>query len=469
MSEITAPYPASDIRQEKSWTAAKILYTGLTGFCLLSYLWTLAIGAGINNLPTVIWIARLVSVPLAVYLGRLWKNKGFWILTLYTVLFFLRCFIPNPGSIFKDEVAESVLSALWLFTACYGLGHILNKKQLKSFLLVCAGIWTAGMTVFACMGIYSAWTEQTIHLFYDAEVYVYINSRVNIVYLATVTGSMVGITVLVASLSSACVKIRIIKCIFLIALIPLFLTVALTDSRTAYISVPAGFGVMTFALVLYYYERKEKSNTEKHKWRPWIFGILMMLVVFVSLVFILMQITPAFNQIRRGRFLIPTAYAEASGTVGIATRGFTGPNVLDGRAELWNKIIEHIKQKPMILLFGESKLAPLRAFEDYYAHCHCLYLQILLESGIPGLLLIILFILYTLIHAVRAICTPGLPLWIRLLPAIPVSLWVGDLAENFTWLRSSQCPMGAIALIAAGILCAQTPKGNHNISASELN
>ena len=108
MSEITAPYPASDIRQEKSWTAAKILYTGLTGFCLLSYLWTLAIGAGINNLPTVIWIARLVSVPLAVYLGRLWKNKGFW------KVFFI--FLDQADSIF------GVALVVWLF---YDIGILL--------------------------------------------------------------------------------------------------------------------------------------------------------------------------------------------------------------------------------------------------------------------------------------------------------------------------------------------------------
>ena len=111
MSEITAPYPASDIRQEKSWTAAKILYTGLTGFCLLSYLWTLTIGAGINNLPTIIWIARLVSVPLAVYLGRLWKNKGFWILALYTILFFLRCFIPTDDD--RQTVHRGVMFFLF--------------------------------------------------------------------------------------------------------------------------------------------------------------------------------------------------------------------------------------------------------------------------------------------------------------------------------------------------------------------
>ena len=467
MSEITAPYYASDIRREKSWTAAKILYTGLTGFCLLSYLWTLAIGAGINNLPTIIWIARLTSVPLAVYLGRLWKNKGFWILTLYTVLFFFRCFIPNPGSIFKDEVAENILSALWLFTACYGLGQILNNKQLKAFLLICAGIWTAGMTVFACMGIYSAWTEQTIHLFEKAEIYVYIDERVNIVYLATVTGSMLGITILMALLAVFCTRNKLTKGLWILTLVPLILALALTDSRTAYISVSVGMGCMGFSAVYHYFQCRKKDGAEKHNWKPWVFGILVMFLIFVILLWGVMQITPLFNQVKM-KGIIPIAYAEEIEKTAVSSRGF-GEYLLTGRAELWAKIFEYLKQNPIALLIGESKQSPLHIVNNYKAHCHSIYIQVLLENGIPGLLLFLAFIGYTLIHAIRVIRDSEQPLWIRLLPAVPVSLWVGDLAENFTWLRSGQGPMPAILCIAAGILCAQASKRNNMISASESN
>lgn len=467
MSEITAPYPASDIRQEKSWTAAKILYTGLTGFCLLSYLWTLAIGAGINSLPKVIWIARLVSVPLAVYLGRLWKNKGFWILALYTVLFFLRCFIPNPGSIFKDEVAENILSALWLFTACYGLGYILNKKQLKSFLLICAGIWTAGMTVFACMGIYTAWTEQTIQLLENAEIYVNVDERVSIVYLATVTGAMLGITILMAMLAIFCTRNKLMKGLWILTLVPLILALALTDSRTAYISVSAGIGCMGFSAVYHYCQCRKKDGAEKDNWKAWVFGILVMLLIFAILLWGVMQITPLFNQVKM-KGIIPRAYAEETEKTAVSSRGFGG-HVLTGRAELWAEIFEYLKQNPIALLIGESKQSPLHIVNNYKAHCHSIYIQVLLENGIPGLLLFLAFIGYTLIHSIRVIRDSEQPLWIRLLPAIPVSLWVGDLAENFTWLRSSQCPMPAILCIAAGILCAQASKRNNMISASESN
>lgn len=457
MSELTAPYSTSDRCQEKSWTAAKILYTGLTGFCLLSYLWTLAIGAGINNLPTVIWIARLASVPLAVYLGKLWKNKGFWILTLYTVLFFLRCFVPNPGSIFKDEVAENILSALWLFTACYGLGRILNNKQLKAFLLICAGIWTAGIVLCSCISIYAAWVGKTINNlgegFFGVDELAG-RMRMFFVYLPTTAGSILGISLLICIILLLCAKKKNEKTLLLFALIPILLTLGLTDSRTAYISVPAGISVMVFSIVFHYFQNTDEVKAGSRNIKAWIYGIIMMLVVFLLLILVILQITPLFNQIKT-RGIIPIAYAEETNTTAVSASGFSGERVLTGRAELWSSVLQYIKQHPIALLIGESKLAPLRGFDNFFAHCHCLYLQVLLESGIPGLLLFLSFIVYTLFHAVKVIRTPSLPLWIRLLPALPVSLWVGDIAETFTWLRSSQCPMGAIAIISAGIICAQ--------------
>lgn len=456
-----------DRQDEKLRHCIKAIYVGLMAFCLLSFLWTLLIGSGVDNMPPIIWYARMATVPLAIYLGKLWKNTGFRILTVYTAIFFLRCFIPDQNSIFAEEVAENIISALWLFSACYGMGYILNEKQLKKFLLICAGIWTAGMTVLSCMGIYTAWTEQTIRLFGKAEIYVYINARVNIIYLATITGSMVGITILMASLSVICVKNKLVKSLFGIALIPLSIALALTDSRTAYISVPVGLGIIAFSLTFQFFKNKEKAHGRKRNWKPWIIGILIALVVFALLVCVLLQITPIFNQIRNRGFLISTAYAEEADSTGIVTRGFGGSDILTGRTDLWGKIFDHFKQNPIALLIGESKLSPLHIVNNYKAHCHSIFIQVLLESGIPGLLLFLAFIGYTLIHAIRVIRDSDQSLWIRLLPAIPVSLWVGDLAENFTWLRSSQCPMPAILCITAGILCAQA-SGRKNTKASAL-
>lgn len=459
MSELTAAYVNVGRQAKNTKNAGRIIYITLMAFCLVSYLWVLAIGAGIQNMPAIIWIARIATVPLALYYGKLWRNKGFLLLSAYTVLFFLRCFIPDPDSIFSEEVAENVLSALWLFTACYGLGFILNGKQIKTFLLICSGIWLMGITVFSCLGIYAAWTEQVIKTFGDGTIQLDVLDaavRLSIIYLPTISGSILGISVLIIVIIFVCLQNRLSKALCVLAMIPLIFALALTDSRTAFISVPAGLAVVIFAVVYNAFQKRSQAK-KVNNYTSWVFGILAMFVAFIFLVFLLLQITPLFNSIKM-RGIIPVAYAEEVEKVSIANRGFSGDRILHGRAELWSSVIEHIKQNPIILLTGESKLAPLRSFDDFYAHCHCLYLQILLESGIPGLLLFLSFIIYTIVHAIKVIRTPDLPLWIRLLPALPISLWVGDIAETFTWLRSSQCPMGAIAIISAGIICAQKTK-----------
>ena len=273
-------------------------------------------------------------------------------------------------------------------------------------------------------------------------------------YLPTISGSILGISALICTLLATCVHNKSLKFLFIFSLLSFFLSLALTDSRTAYISVPAGLAVMAFSAMFHYYQLKTSNTIKKHHIKPWLFSGIVMLVVFVISVLLILQITPLFNSIRI-RGIIPVAYAEEVEKTAVSVSGFGGNRVLTGRAELWTSVINYIKQNPIVLLIGESKLGPLRGFNQFFAHCHCIYLQVLLESGIPGLLLFLFFIIYTITHAIKVIRTPSLPLWIRLLPALPISLWVGDIAETFTWLRSSQCPMGAIAIISAGIICAQ--------------
>ncbi len=465
MSEAILPAQAiqQEDRQTNDWSPAKVTYAVLMAVSLLSHIWLMLIGAGIDNIPIYIWIIRLLSVPFAIHLGKLWKDRGFRILSVYFLWFFLRCFIPNPGSIFSVEAAESIPSALWLFAGCYGLAKILTISQLKRFLAFIFMIWIAGFTVLCCLGIYVVWTEQivdllggNIHLYYsDAG-----NIRLEQVYLATTSGAMMSFTVLFSIISTLWIKNRFYKAALFFMLIPVIIAMALTDSRTAFISVSLGLAIMAFTGVYQYRwgkKSKEKATNKKSNlWITWILGIFVLAAVFLLLIVILLQITPAFNRIRT-QGLIPRAMAEEANRMDVAARGFTGNRILTGRTELWTKIIEYINQNRYILLTGTSKYAPVVAIDSFFGHCHCLYLQVLLESGILGLLLILAYIVYTAINAIRAITNPELPLWIRLLPAVFASMAVADLVECFLWLRATQAPMPAVFFITAGILNTRMP------------
>ena len=244
------------------------------------------------------------------------------------------------------------------------------------------------------------------------------------------------------------------KC-YILSLILMLLALALTDSHTAYISMPIGIGIEVFIFSIYYIRRnQDKQNSEKKRLNDWAFGIIMMMIVSIILFLCIMQITPVFNWLKL-RGIIPNAYAEGNNKMAVVYRGINGSQLLSGRTEIWTTCIDYIKNNPLVLLVGKSKIHPLNDINSLFAHCHCLYMQVLLESGIPGALLVISFIIITIKKSIKGIKSWETPLWVKLLPAIPIYLWIGDTVECFTWLRSSQCPMITILFISVGIINAQ--------------
>ncbi len=463
MSEAILPAQAiaQENHQTKEWTPAKVTYAVLMALNLFSHIWLMLIGAGIDNIPTYIWILRLLPVPLAIYLGKLWKDRGFQILSIYFLWFFLRSFIPNPGSIFSVEIAESIPGALWLFAGCYGLAKILAISQLKRFFIIASIVWIIWMAFLCCLGIYVVWTEQqitilrgTIQLFDKQLGFI----RLGLIYVATVSGAMMSITILIGIILALSVKKQFCKITLFILLVPIIIAMATTDSRTAFISISTGLAIMAFSRVFkYLYNRTEESQKKKKQWRNWLLSTLAMIIIFLLVMIIILQIAPALNHIRT-KGIIPEAMAEEIEKTDVATRGFISGHVLSGRAELWADIIKYIDQNRIILLEGTTKQAPLLHISSFYGHCHCLYLQVLLESGIPGLLLVLSFIVYTIINSFRAINNAELPVWLRLLPAILGSLLIADLVECFLWLRASYAPMTTIFFISAGILNTLIPR-----------
>ena len=95
-------------------------------------------------------------------------------------------------------------------------------------------------------------------------------------------------------------------------------------------------------------------------------------------------------------------------------------------------------------------------------HTHNMILQILLESGLVGLLLVFIFALYTAKNVLRIISSKTLPLWIKLIPAIPVSVLVGDLAECFGWFAEWKGPALPFLFVACGIINVIGNKQNDN-------
>ena len=447
--EIEQRLPSEGV-SERTLSVWKAVYIALMAFNLLSYSYLLAFGAAIDSIPPILWVTRLAAVPLAIWLGKMWKDRGFWILSVYFAWFFVRLCFPTTDRLFSNEGSENVLSGLFEFAACYGLGRILTGRELKRFLGVFASVWTVTVVVYCSVGIYAAWTNQLIPSLGQGAYDIFSRQRLDMIYLSTTSGSIVSVGSLIAIISAVSVKNRAGKVLFCLALIPMMLAMALTDSRTAFVSFPAGVGVLVLTGVL---ARFQKNGGSAKK--AWAIGIPLMFAVFAALFFTIPRIVPVFNRLKI-HGLVPAALAEGGENVqqAIVQRSFSGGAslVLNGRFELWGKVFNRLFTHPISLLVGESKYFPTSSFNEFFAHCHCIYLQVLLESGIPGLLMVLSFLGMTVVNGFRAITKKETPMLVKMIFAIVVSLCVGDLVESFMWLRSSQCMMTATIFVCAGIL-----------------
>lgn len=156
--------------------------------------------------------------------------------------------------------------------------------------------------------------------------------------------------------------------------------------------------------------------------------------------------------------------AEPTGT-NIKSRGYKKEDLLNGRTKIWKQVLRFLKDHPRILVIGRSVSEPMkdtgivRDNNILAEHCHNMFLQTVMESGIPGLLLMLAFMLCTGRRAVRVVTDDSLPLLLKLVPAAACSIWIGELVECIVRISNYRVPNPALLMLYAGVVCSLGRKG----------
>lgn len=162
---------------------------------------------------------------------------------------------------------------------------------------------------------------------------------------------------------------------------------------------------------------------------------------------------------------------SASKTIGEAkgilakNRGYIPGNVLSGRQDIWLQVIDYLRLHPGTLLTGRSISDPMKGtgimrIDSETEHCHNGLLQTLMESGIPGAVLMIGFMTFTGICACRMVRRRGGTMIFRLLPAAVLSVWIGETTECIVRMSNSRVPNLPILMLFAGVICALGSKNS---------
>lgn len=446
------------LNPETRYPAVGWIYAGMMAFLTLYHIYvTLYFPTLPNGAETLRWV-WIGTAFTGILLGRMWKDKGFWILTILLLLKILRVWIPQPQNMTDAE--NTLLIGIFTFFTCYSTGKALGKKQTKTFLAVVCAVWMGFVVLLCCCGIYSAWTGIDVINLADQKIQIKL-SQLHLIYHSSTAAGILSGSVGLGLILLFMTRSRILKALDLFAVAIIIVTNGLTVARTSFITI--GFAISLLICVLIYNRignnRNERYRGLKQTGRIAALGVFGA-ALMIGLTLAQTYLPDAFMALRDQGGLLSHASAEGVATAKPATiahRSFFNFSSIDallsGRWEIWGNVIRAIRENPTLLLWGRSVCQTMQpvnlSIAGYdFEHCHNIWLETLLENGIPGIALLIAFQAYFLCHAVRLIKNKTLPMWERLIPFTTIVILIGELVECLTLLKNGFPPLTFFYLFA---------------------
>ena len=437
--------------------AIDIIYAVIAGLMLLHHFYVLlhypVIPTGATRLAP-FWI---VFAAITVLLGKSWQNGSFWLAAVFFIFSFERLYIEKL--IVTGETAVYFSSAIYSFFICLSAFSILRPSVWKPFLQILCSLWAVAILALSIVGLYVSWTGGQIANLVGTTNYMF-KGRLSLFAIPTITSSILGSGIIMMLVGFSVSTHKPIRLFYLLSCFVALVTNSLTDSRSSFLMIALMLtGVMSLGLWTIY--RNQKGNNFSGK--KTMLVVILLVVFFCGCFYGTIEgqryLGPQFVEIRNNGYIIPSAKAEESitekTTESTATPEppkFSQRNVwisdstdinyiLSDRFSAWQKGFKYIRDNPDTLLYGlsiDGSVAPIVGRED---HSHNILLQILLEGGIPTLLLYLSLMFYGVYHAFRLWNRRGIPFWQRVLPLPVFSILLLEMAECLTHFSFGLPPM----------------------------
>ena len=446
---------------------AGILFTFL--YRIIEMLWLPNLDVAAQYLPT-LW--GLLAGALAVR-GQAFRRKTTWVLASGLALIFLRCFFGGRDTFYWGY--RSVIYGVLAFGVCYQVAFGLSKKWLLTFLRLLLALWTLFMAGLSLVGIWAALYDQTITTAAGGVYRIGVTySRLYLLTFCTNSGSNLALSLLAALIGMLLTRNPLGRVLYVLASLVQYAALGLTVARTAFISVSIALGLLLACGLMAKLRGKRLSER------------LVRLISFILAAalavgsFLLLSKSPDLfggvkEQVRSSTDVVESTDTEegadteeaaatpaprsANTQSTVQRRPITmDENMLTQRQFAWQAVYRYIRQHPETLLYGASVVMPMAEVNPLadienaaWDHAHNMYIQILLECGIPGIILLVLF-LYSLARAaLRLFFSKDKPLWQRALPVIPICILISELAECMTMLVYN-LPALAFLMLFSGLV-----------------
>ena len=419
-----------------------------------------------------------------VVLGRMWKDKCFWILLALLLMKFLRIAIPMPEKISETQSVYELCA--YAFFICYGAGRVLNEKDRRTLIALFCGLWTLAMTVYACIGIYVVLTGTEVPNLGTRPFFLHASEkRLWPVYHPVEAGTLAAVSIAAAVAGFFLTRRKWLRGLYIPAVILIFLLNVFCISRTSYILTAMGIGAPVSMLLYELFTRWKKQGKAFTLLRT-ASAFAAFALVTALLILAQMRAIPAYNALRsRGTGLISTAAAEETGAepaektlsgtgeaeespeaeaeaaaeTELGTRDFVtdegADGFLTGRWLIWTHVYDSFERFPLYMLVGQGVHDPMEHINSYIRHglavpeiyhFHSTFIQTLWESGFPGFLLFASFFGIFAWNAASLIRNRNLSLWQRLIPVPALLCWLADMADCTGYCNWGKPPMTILYL-----------------------
>ena len=462
---------------------ASVVLVWLIGFCMLFSLERLFNDPVSQYVYTWVLTAQLILFGAVLFRLRLKGNAWYWIPAAGFVWLFLSTALESDRALKYMDLF--MLRAVLVYLLCPAVGLLAAEGDLKRFLKVYIAIWTLCYTALVVVGICYVFRGTYIT---DASGQYILGLRANYLILLdsqqNQSSTNLVFSIMMAAVGFTLYRSRAAKAAMILAMIPMFLGIAMTGSRSGEAALGVGFGFLLMIPL-----QKGLSGKLRAAWlRLAVSAVLVLAVTAVTIAVFLgtqkllnraisrysaaglfpsaraEEMIPGTEEMIPGEEVEPLPAAPAPGsennTASIREREFLESNFLNGRLTIWGQAWEAIQRDPVFLLRGRS--VPLwrdivNGMGIYFwaYHCHNILIQFVMEAGLPALLLCLIYLFFVIRAAVRLFLDYDRPLWQRFLILPVVTIAVIETVEAIFRIRA-QAFANQTFMLFSGLMLALT-------------
>ena len=422
----------------KQWNGSLIMAI-VIGIYMLWELEKMINFPGSDNITWWMLISELVMFGMVLSKIDFRKNPWMEIMLAGLLLIFITSAI-RP-SIVLENTKMTLMRGVLVYILCPSVALLLSRKELQAYLQIFLCIWVTFHTVLSAVGIYCMYHGIQI---IDYSLQYEINNNGGVLKLMayhTVSAANLTLAIMMALIGMTMCRKQIAKALYFVGILIMLYALGLTTGRAGMIATGIGLGIALAALFVKRYHTKWK-----HKWILILLCICIVLVSMVGTYEVLSVAQSSFNgivqKINQGE--IPgTAYADSltlnQHAIGQIRPRDVGVYGISGRERGYRIAFRLLKEKPYLLLTGTSVPLVMEYINktEYlgFDHIHCLPLQILLETGIWGLALFVIFLVFLVKAVWKLFFATEQPFWMNIIYLPTVCMLIIEIVECITRLE----------------------------------